>query len=352
MIVGACGFGSTGSSVISDYLSEYDDNTIQVLDNIEFSWVSGTDGLIDLAFHVMCPHCRTTDSITAIRRYIKRMHRLEPYYCKVGKIDKDLFEKSTIDFIKAICSVQWNWYDDDKELGRFKRLLEVSLLQQRIIPYLEKKKGKQIHCYPMSTAYLSICPLDFEKKAKKHVNELIMALGGDPHRIIVLDQPFSGNNPQACFPYFDDPYAIVVDRDPRDNYVFAKTRLLGRNHFMAIDNVQDFVKYYRAIRDNQPYQRSHPKVLSLKFEDLVYDYDSSTMLLRDFLHLPENPNPKSVFDPNLSINNTQVFRRFPQYQEDIKYIEDNLQEYLFDFSKYPSPDLSGEMFFGKSPLHK
>ena len=121
---------------------------------------------------------------------------------------------------------------------------------------------------------------------------------------------------------------------------------------MAVDNVQDFVKYYRAIRDGQPYQEKHPRVLSLKFEDLVYNYDNATKVLRDFLHLPENPNPKSIFDPSLSINNTQVFKRFPKFDKDIKYIEENLGEYLFDFSKYSTPDLSGEMFFGKSPLHK
>lgn len=46
MIVGACGFGSTGSSAVTDYLKEYD--SFQVLDRIEFTWVSVDDGLTDL----------------------------------------------------------------------------------------------------------------------------------------------------------------------------------------------------------------------------------------------------------------------------------------------------------------
>ena len=36
MIIGACGFGATGSSVVTDYLHEYDG--IQVKDNFEFSY--------------------------------------------------------------------------------------------------------------------------------------------------------------------------------------------------------------------------------------------------------------------------------------------------------------------------
>lgn len=58
MIVGTCGFGSTGSSVVSDYLLEYE-NTM-VLDRLDFTWVSKRlDGLIDLEYHVMHPHQRT-----------------------------------------------------------------------------------------------------------------------------------------------------------------------------------------------------------------------------------------------------------------------------------------------------
>ncbi|MBR1765160.1 MAG: hypothetical protein IJ746_07165 [Ruminococcus sp.] len=352
MIVGACGFGSTGSSVISDYLSEYQNSNIQVLDDIEFTWVSETDGLIDLQYHLMNPHNRTDGSIMAIHRYILHMQKNEKHYEKCGGIKKDVLRKSVYKFLNSITDVKWNWYIDDIEMGIFERLIKLSLLRGRVIPFIEKKRGSQIRCYPMQEVSLSMYPKDFDRKAKKHVRELLLAMGADLSKTIVLDQPFSGNNPQASFPFYDDPYAIVVDRDPRDNYIFAKTKLLGRNHFMAIDNVQDFVKYYRAIRDNQPYKKANPRVLSLKFENLVYDYDNTTAELRRFLRLPDNPNPKSIFDPSLSINNTQVFRRFPRYKKDIEYIEANLSDYLFDFSKYPEPDLNGEMFFGKSPLHK
>ena len=300
----------------------------------------------------MNPHNRTKGSIVAIQRYIQHMKNCERHYEKCAGIKAEVLEKSVYRFLNGITDVSWNWYYKAGNMNLIERLLKVSLMQARVIPHLEKKKGAQIKCFPMKKVYLSMLPQNFDKLAKKHIRELLNAMGGDLKKTIVLDQPFAGNNPQACFKYFDDPYAVVVDRDPRDNYVFAKTRLLGNNHFMAVDTVQDFVKYYRAIRDNQPYKKPDPRVLSLKFEELVYDYDNTTEKLRAFLKLSENPNPKSIFDPSLSINNTQVFRRFPQYKKDIEYIEANLSEYLFDFSRYPKPNLNGEMFFGKSPLHK
>lgn len=347
MIIGACGFGSTGSSVVSDYLKEFDG--IGVVDDLEFTWVSQTDGLIDLERAVMHPHNRTSDSIIAIRRFLALAERKKNSYEKHG-ISSTVFMDSVHEFVDSITQVRWDWYEHTEYLVRSRHFLQ-GYMMRKYIPQKEKKVGHQIHCWPMTEVNLSVKPDNFYEAARKHIKELLVAMGTDLTKPLVLDQPFAGNNPQACFPFYDDPYAIVVDRDPRDNYVFAKTRLLGRNHFMAVEPVEDFITYYRALRDKQPYLNPDDRVLHLQFEELVYDYDASTTKLRNFLHLPENPHPKSIFDPALSIANTQVFKRFPQYADDIRKIEEALPEYLFDYSKYPEPDFNAKMFFGKSPLN-
>ena len=87
----------------------------------------------------------------------------------------------------------------------------------------------------------------------------------------------------------------------------------------------------------------------VEFEDLVYHYDSATKKLRDFLNLGENPNPKSIFDPSMSMANTQIWKRYPEFQKDIEYIERELKEYLFDFEGCPEPDVNAKMFSGRSP---
>ena len=355
MIVGACGFGSSGSSVISDYLSEYGER-VQVIDNIEFTWVSNVDGLIDLEYHIMHPHGRTSDSIYAIRRFLSLTTRCEREYEEIGKMEKGVLRKSAQKFIEQITDLTWDWYDFEKhETERKYRYLKYRIddhLMWTTIPRREKKLGMQIKQYPMETVYFSVAPTNFYTAAQAHIKELLSAMGAKKDKIIVLDQPFSGNNPQSAFPFYEDPYAIVVDRDPRDNYVFARTKLLGRNHFMPCSDVQSFIKYYRRLRDNQPYKDKHDRILAVQFEDLVYDYENATKRVRDFLGLGENPAPRSVFDPSMSINNTQVWKRYPQFAEDIRIIEQELGDYLFDFSKYGEQEITGEMFFGKSPLHK
>ena len=349
MIIGACGFGSTGSSVITDYLREFDD--IIVKDDLEFTWVSATDGIIDLERAVMNPHNRTSDSITAINRFLRLAQRMQHSYERHG-LSAERFMQSCNKLIEEITDVSWYWYDNQVDYRLRSKYFLHAIMKNKIIPKIELKKGHHASCWPLKKVRVSVRPDNFYTAARGHVNEIMNGMGLDQKKIIALDQPFAGNNPQACFPFYEDPYAVVVDRDPRDNYVFARTRMLGKFHYMPIDNVKDFISYYRAIRKDQPYLKDDPRILRIHFEDMVYEYDKTSKLVRDFLGLPENPRPKSVFAPELSAANTQVFKRFPQFAEDIKVIERELPEYLFDYSKYPEPDLSKKMFYGKSPLHK
>ena len=120
---------------------------------------------------------------------------------------------------------------------------------------------------------------------------------------------------------------------------------------MPTNNVIEFVQYYKLLRKGRPYNNNHSGILKLQFEDLVYNYPFATKRLRDFCKLPDNPRPFSCFDPKLSIANTQLFKRFPQYSSDVKYIEDQLSDYLFDFDSFPEPSHDGAMFMGRSPLN-
>lgn len=348
MIIGACGFGSTGSSVVTDYLKEFDG--ISVKDDLEFTWVSATDGLIDLERAVMTPHNRTSDSMYAIIRFCELAERKQLAFQRRG-LDPAAFQQSVDTFIDAITTTKWYWYDNRIEYKYKSKYFLQTFMKREVIPRLEKKKGHHVHCWPLQEMRISVMPENFYTAALQHVDEMLRGMGVDTDGVVALDQPFSGNNPQACFPFYKDPYAVVVDRDPRDNYVFSRTKLLGKFHNTPIDHVEDYIAYYRALRQNQPYLQSDPRILRLRFEDMVYEYEDTTKKLREFLHLPENPRPKSVFDPELSIANTQVFKRYPQFAEDIEKIEKALPEYLFDFSKYPEPDLSKNMFYGKSPLN-
>ena len=198
----------------------------------------------------------------------------------------------------------------------------------------------------------SISPDDFVLHTRNYVMNILREAGAKEGHNIVLDQPYSGNYPQKSFDYFDNPVAIVVDRDPRDNYLFAKKFLLHKGRSIPSESVEKFVVYYRNMRENMPYKQEDARVLRLNMESMIYDYEETAQKVIDFCNLKEWSNPRTIFEPTLSINNTQVFKRYPEYEADIRYIERELSEYLFPFEKYGDVNTSGKMFYGKSPLNK
>lgn len=354
MVISTCSFGSTGSSVITDYLKEY--NNIHVMDNAEMTWISAVDGIIDLDYHLHNPHCRTADSISAIERYKDLCKNKYPIFEKCG-IPRDVVEKSVKEFLDTIIMATWKWNKPQYGKLTFWKDMENRYLRKTKLKKIyqwQVENKRQWEGYPYEDVFFSVKPHNFDAAVKKHIKDVLFAFGAKEDETLVFDQLFPGNNPQSCFKYFDNPYAIVVDRDPRDIFVFGRTVLIKgtAGHIMPLNNVKDFVVYYRAMRENQPYKEKNDRILLMRFEDLVYNYDNATSKLREFLHLGENPNPKSIFDPSLSIANTQVWKRYPEFQKDIEYIESELKEYLFDFSGYPEPDSNAKMFSGKSPKNR
>lgn len=339
MLIGVCGFGETGSGAVLDYLKEFD--TVSVKDDLEFSYLNAVDGLLYLERALMNPYCRTADSISGIKRFMEVVNSLKSYYQGHG-LSADTFVRSAEKFIDSVTMVKWFWGYKSYSYRSIYFLHHFMMTQ--VIPRIERKTGHRANRWPLEEVRFSIRPDNFYEAAQQHVDELLKDMGVNQDSMIVLDQPFGANNPQACFPFLKDPYAIIVDRDPRDLYVSGKTKLMGQWHFFPIEPVEDFITYYRALRDNQPYRQSHSRVLSLRFEDLVYEYDKTTERIQSFLHLTDNPHPRTWFDPSRSIANTQVFKRYPSFAEDVKKIEKALPEYLFDFSGYPEPDFKKEMF--------
>lgn len=156
----------------------------------------------------------------------------------------------------------------------------------------------------------------------------------------------------SVFKYFDNPKAIISDRDPRDTYVFAKEFLLSKGRQIPTDSVENFIIYYKNMRKQLSTYVNHEDIIYLRFEDLIYRYDNSIEKIKKFLNVETHYRKREIFDPNLSINNTQVYKRYPKYKEDIDKIEKELPEYLYDFESFDIKPKNGEMFYGKSPLNK
>lgn len=183
----------------------------------------------------------------------------------------------------------------------------------------------------------------FDKRASKFLMELFQVITPNDCSGVVLNNGFEPFNPRPFLEMLPGAKQIIITRDPRDVFVsgqnnhnvdFSEKALLASDNdglnksFLAADDVTLFVQrhklYHKNLRD-----LSDQRVLKLKFEDLVLDYDASVSNVLSFLDVAthKHTRPRTTFDPDRSRKNVGIWRSSNKKSE-LKYIETQLEEYL------------------------
>lgn len=342
MIIGSCGYGATGSSVLTDLLTEYDG--IQVFDNFEFTISYRVDGIEDLEYHLMKQYAKNSSGDYAIKRFldISKSYKT-PFINK--PCDGETFYRLSKKFIDEITQTTYKGMDTFDVLnGNILRNIFALASKKIFMPKLiEKITKKTSYVWPARTMYYSVEPSNFYEAAREYTSNIIESMGGNLNEKVVLDQPFEGNAPEQSFPFFEDPFAVVIDRDPRDLYLAGKYTKDPNFKFTPKDDVKKFIVYYKMMRKRRSI---HKNVLNLNFEDFIYEYDRTVQKVEAFLSLGEHIRKKEVFEPSKSINNTQLIRLHPEDKKDIQEIENELPEFLYPFERYKSVEFNGRPFDG------
>lgn len=342
MIIGSCGYGATGSSVLTDLLREYDE--VQVYDSFEFVLAYRVDGLQDLEYHLLKNYAKNSTGDYAIKRFLE----ISKCY-KTPLINKpcngQTFFKISTQFIDEILQTSYKGVDTaDMLSGNIIRNIFAFASKKVFMPkILEKITKKTSYVWPCRTMYYSIEPENFYEATRCYTSNILKAMGADISKPICLDQPFEGNNPTNSFKFFDDPYAVVIDRDPRDLFLAAKYSKDPNFKFLPKNDVEKYIIYYKNMRKHN---NNSERVLRLHFEDFIYNYEDSVKKIENFLHLGEHKKPKEIFNPSRSINNTQLIRLHSEDADAVKRIEEELPQYLYPFEKYKDVKFEGKPFDG------
>ena len=173
---------------------------------------------------------------------------------------------------------------------------------------------------------------DFYEESHKYIYKIIEEISKGKENII-LDQFLLPFNLFRVDNYFDDKLrVIVVARDPRD--VFIINKYIWQQKQICVPfplEVNEFCNFYKKMRESEKECTSN-KVLRINFEDLIYNYDTKIKEITKFLGFKESDhiNKKNRFIPEMSIKNTQLFRK-EEYREECKVIEKELKKYLYEF---------------------
>lgn len=342
MIIGSCGYGATGSSVVTDFIREFDD--IQIFDDFEFSFTYRVDGLQDLEYHLMKQYAKNISGDAAIKRFLYAAN-----YIKTPLIHKPCDSKEYMrivnKFIDSIVQTKFKGIETiDIVSGNVTRNIFALGMKKKLMKFfIERWTKKPCYLWPYRDIYVSIEPENFYEAAKQFIRDILKAMGADFSKPIVLDQPFEGNAPQNSFKYFDDPIAVLVDRDPRDLFLETKRHGFYEGRFIPIDDVKKFVEYYRRIHTGRPMEATD-RILPIRLEDMIYKYEETTAKVIEFCKLGKHVRKRQIFNPDRSVNNTQLIRRYPDEQTNVEYIEKELPEFLFPYEQYKDVDTTSGGF--------
>ena len=162
----------------------------------------------------------------------------------------------------------------------------------------------------------------FYEESHKYIYKIIEEISKGKENII-LDQFLLPFNLFRVDNYFDDKLrVIVVARDPRD--VFITNKYIWQQKQICVPfplEVNEFCSFYKKMRESEKECTSN-KVLRINFEDLIYNYDTKIKEITKFLGFKESDhiNKKTRFIPEISIKNTQLFRK-EEYREECRSIQ-------------------------------
>ena len=295
----------------------------------EFILAYHPDGLRDLDINLNENCAKFLSSGVAIPRFRYVSN------CLLNSSTKGKAAKLTEKYLDQLIQAKWIGLEQGQELlvrNKWFYRQVGERIRNRIITHLPMEFCWKYKPYPLAKMEFSICPDRFYEITQNYTTELLKAVGLDTERNIVLNQAFPGNNPVPYMRYYKDSRAIVVDRDPRDVFVFLKYVFPGHSYSIPLKDVEVFCEYFEHMHKNLKETLNHPDVLYIRFEDLVYHYESTTEKVRDFLGLGDNKHIRKYFVPEESEVNTQVYKQFENCDE-INIIEDKLRLYLYDFKE-------------------
>ena len=304
------GYAFTGKHAVIDLMREVAGYHVPHFE-FEFALLRIQGGILDL-HHALCEDWSPIRSDAAIRRFRRLVRRLgtsssvrspRSWFTAVGWNYNDYFAGRFFELSDA--------YVDDLVTTRWEAPWPYALADVGECElFLRKLKSRLRRPRALDFTMVLARPQHFVERTRRYLRDVLSSNVSSGTKGIVMHNAFEPFTPLRAMRFFRSAKAIVVDRDPRDNYA------QGQWYAPFASSVDDFVRRYRMQREATDFT-PHADVLRIRFEDLVLDYDAT--VARILTHLGESPSAhvraRQHFDPAVSKKNLGIWRAFPKPDE-------------------------------------
>lgn len=326
-------YHGTGSSAVTNLLEECDN--VHNLGDYEFRFVQDPDGICDLEYNLVINNHRLNSGY-AIKRYMKVVDfqngnfLSKRYRSFFGNKWKELSEAYIKELVDAEFKGRWHYDLIDK--GKVAWFIDrtVNKLYRKILG--KKAVGALNVVLRDCVSYVTNPREKFYEATKEYIDKLFATANVDNKEFVMADQLVPPSNTMHYLKFFNDLKVICVERDPRDLYALGKT--VWKSGVLPTDPI-NFCKWYKATRAHRQHEHDDSsKVLRIQFEDMIFKYADTKKMILEFCGIGEEHHirPLTMFDPRISVKNTQAFKSPKVDKNEIKFIENELQGALYDFN--------------------
>lgn len=323
-LVNVNGFGGrTGSSAIIDFLNEFDDITLpsgtyKGREFFEAEFFTKQGALLSLEESFFSHRFFYSDfgamkfSIDILNNYFSNIKIYDDYYLERSK--KFLFD---------LIENHWRWSAGeyilfDKKNGE---LIYNPPKQNQLIAI-----NNPIYNQVIEVIYKKLTLKEYRQKASEYIKDFLENIPSK--NILVFSQLLNTGKfePDLFSEYFGDIKHIYVWRDPRDQYVYYR----NKQYRCKPADPYVFISRFKMLA-NDLFNSKHKKLLIIRFEDFLENYDRISRQIIDFLELDQKKHTRKFkyFNPDISKKNKD-WHKYYHDQDAIKVIKHELKEYCID----------------------
>ena len=307
------GTGYSGSSAIYDFLRATKKFRDPFPDK-EFSISYDPGGLIDIEDKII-----RARSINQVNFIIKQFQKNLYYYINEDnsiKPGKNFQNKNKIKYL---------FQEYINRITEFKYIGESTFMkhQGNFFSYLISKFYEKFKLKKKKEILSLVNHKEFLEETRIFLNSLFFP--DEKKQTVILDQGGNITDLANSTKFYENPYIILINRDPRDIFSEFKQKVA---YSYPKEDVNIFCTWYEKLMkniDDQDFQNLN--ILKINFEDFVLNHKDTVKNISDFIS-EDISAPLDNFDLNRSKSNIMKFKNLLNTTE-ITTIENVLKKYLY-----------------------
>lgn len=337
-VISSTGYGFTGSTAITDLISEYSSVKSCPYTGFELKFFHDINGILNLYNFLVMNTMPGTMNIALLKYY----ERCKTWATSGTSMNYELFFNNH--FMEYTKEYVENLGGEDYLITRYaNEMTQVQTLILRVVNKMRytldgllHEKGYAESLVKPSKLFtkekkfylISVTEEEFIRHTKNYLMKLMEQFCND--QIANIHELIPINLIDDCSRYFEDLCIIKTERDPRDIFLTARHKYLSNGH--ASDDVHFFCKNYKWLRSLVKDVKK-TKVLNIQFEDLALNYDETVQQIEEFagLNASDHVEIKTRFIPEKASLNCNLKNKYPEEKENIEIIERELKDWLYDF---------------------